>query len=57
MTPLARLAMCGLFAFALSGLGVFLGRVGRTSWLWSGVKTLLIALATVGLVLLLGDLT
>jgi predicted membrane protein (TIGR00267 family) len=36
------------------GLGVFLGRVGGTSWLLSGIKTLLIALVTVGLILLVG---
>ena len=35
------------------GLGVFLGRVGGTSWLWSGVKTLAIALATVIIIILL----
>lgn len=35
------------------GLGVFVGRVGGTSWLWSGVKTLLIALVTVLIILLL----
>lgn len=34
-------------------LGVFLGRIGGTSWLWSGVKTLTIALATMLLILLL----
>jgi predicted membrane protein (TIGR00267 family) len=35
------------------GLGVFLGRVGGTSWIKSGFKTLSIGLATVGLILLL----
>ncbi|MEN8170672.1 MAG: hypothetical protein ABFS08_10660 [Pseudomonadota bacterium] len=35
------------------GLGVFLGRVGGTSWLWSGIKSLLIAGATVLIILLL----
>jgi VIT1/CCC1 family predicted Fe2+/Mn2+ transporter len=28
------------------GLGAFLGRVGGTSWLWNGIKTVLIAVAT-----------
>jgi hypothetical protein len=35
------------------GLGVFLGRVGGTSWLWSGTKTLLVALVTILIILLL----
>jgi predicted membrane protein (TIGR00267 family) len=35
------------------GLGVFLGRVGGTSWLWSGIKTLLVALVTMLIILLL----
>jgi predicted membrane protein (TIGR00267 family) len=34
-------------------LGVFLGRVGGTSWLWSGIKSLLIAAVTVLIILLL----
>lgn len=34
------------------GLGAFLGSVGGTSWLWSGFKTLLIALITALLILL-----
>jgi predicted membrane protein (TIGR00267 family) len=33
-------------------LGVFLGRIARTSWWWSGIKTLLVALFT-GLLILL----
>lgn len=35
------------------GLGVFLGRVGGTSWLWGGIKTVLIALLTIALIFLL----
>jgi predicted membrane protein (TIGR00267 family) len=35
------------------GLGAFLGRVAGTSWLFSGTKTLLIALATMLLILAL----
>ncbi|MCK4707482.1 MAG: hypothetical protein KAU21_02610 [Gammaproteobacteria bacterium] len=35
-------------------LGVFLGRVGGTFWLWSGLQSLLVALATVGLIYLVG---
>ncbi len=35
-------------------MGVFLGRISGTFWLWSGLRATLIALATVGLVLLFG---
>ena len=35
-------------------LGVFLGRVGGTFWLWSGLQSLMVAMATVGLVYLIG---
>ncbi|RDH88138.1 MAG: hypothetical protein DIZ78_01745 [endosymbiont of Escarpia spicata] len=35
-------------------LGVFLGRVGGTFWLWSGLQSLGVALATVGLIYLVG---
>lgn len=35
-------------------LGVFLGRVGGTFWLWSGLQSLMVALATVGLIYLIG---
>lgn len=31
-------------------LGVFLGKISHTFWLWSGVRTLLIALATTALI-------
>jgi len=52
--PLAPLPTAIAAAFlCIFGLGVFLGRVGGTSWLWSGIKTLLIALATVLIILLL----
>ncbi len=52
--PLDPLTSAIATAFVcIFGLGAFLGRVGRTSWLWSGVKTALIALGTVGLILLL----
>lgn len=49
--PLAPLPAAIAMAFlCIFGLGVFLGRVGGTSWLWSGLKTLLIALVTVLLI-------
>lgn len=35
-------------------LGVFLGRVGRTSWLMAGLKAVLVALGTTLLIFLLG---
>ena len=51
--PLPPLHAAIVTAFAcIFGLGAFLGRVGGTSWLWSGAKTVLIALVTVLLILL-----
>ena len=35
-------------------LGVFIGRISGQFWLWSGIRTLIIALLTAGLILLLG---
>jgi predicted membrane protein (TIGR00267 family) len=35
------------------GLGVFLGKVGGTGWLWSGIKAVLIAMGTVLIILAL----
>jgi predicted membrane protein (TIGR00267 family) len=46
-TSIATALLC------IFGLGVFLGRVGGTSWLWSGIKTLLVALVTILIILLL----
>ena len=52
--PLAPVPSAMATAFlCIFGLGVFLGRVAGTSWLLSGVKTLLIALATMLLILAL----
>lgn len=52
--PLEPLPAAIATAFlCIFGLGVFLGRVGGTSWWWSGIKTLLIALVTVLIILLL----
>lgn len=34
--------------------GVFLGRVGGTFWLWSGLRSLMVAVLTLGLIYLLG---
>ncbi|OOZ40576.1 hypothetical protein BOW53_07290 [Solemya pervernicosa gill symbiont] len=35
-------------------LGAFLGRVGGTFWLWSGLRSIAVALLTVGLIYLIG---
>jgi len=51
--PLAPLPMAIATAFVcIFGLGIFLGRIGGTFWLWSGLRTVLIAMATVALILL-----
>lgn len=50
--PLSPLPLAIVTAFVcIFGLGVFLGRVAGTSWLWSGIKSLLIALVTVLIIL------
>ena len=36
-------------------LGVFLGKISDTHWLWSGVRTLFIAIVTAGLIFLLAS--
>jgi predicted membrane protein (TIGR00267 family) len=41
-------ALCSIFA-----LGIFLGRIGGTHWLFSGMKTLLIGVLTIVLIMLL----
>lgn len=52
--PLSPLpAAIGLALTAIFFLGVFLGQVSGVFWLWSGLRTLLIALATCGIILLL----
>ena len=35
-------------------LGVFLGKISKTFWLWSGLRTLIIATVTVAIILLFG---
>jgi predicted membrane protein (TIGR00267 family) len=53
--PLAALECAIVTAFlTLFMLGVLLGRVSGQFWLWSGLRTLIIALITAGIVLLLG---
>ena len=49
--PLLAAIMLALLIIFL--LGVFLGRIGGTFWLWSGLQSLLVALLTLGLITLL----
>jgi len=35
-------------------LGIFLGRISKTHWLWAGMKSLIIAIVTVAIILFLG---
>jgi predicted membrane protein (TIGR00267 family) len=51
MQPLP--AAIGVALAVIFLLGVFLGRVSGGFWLWSGLRTLLIALATCGIILLI----
>ena len=52
--PLDPLVSAMVTAFAcIFGLGVVLGRVAGTSWFLSGIKTLVISLATMLLILAL----
>jgi predicted membrane protein (TIGR00267 family) len=46
-------ASVGIALLLIFLLGVFLGRVAQDSWLRSGIRTLLVALVTVGLIYLL----
>jgi len=53
--PLAPLeASIALSLFMLFLLGLFLGRISGTSWLWMGIKAALLGLLTAGLILLTG---
>jgi predicted membrane protein (TIGR00267 family) len=53
--PFSPLVMAIAVALALIFLlGVFLGQIGNTLWLWSGVQALLIALCTMAIILLVG---
>lgn len=52
--PLDALELALLLAFFLLFLlGVFLGRISGTFWLWSGIRTLIIAAVTSALIFLL----
>ncbi|MCG6984608.1 MAG: hypothetical protein LJE61_05300 [Thiocapsa sp.] len=53
--PLSPLLMAMVTALGVIFLlGVFLGQIGRTFWLLSGVQTLIIAVVTIAIILLLG---
>lgn len=53
--PFPPLVMAIAAALALIFLlGVFLGQIGNTLWLWSGVQALAIALCTMAIILLVG---
>ena len=52
LTPLPAAMTVALVIIFL--LGVFLGRVGGTFWLWSGLQSLAVALVTVALIYLIG---
>jgi predicted membrane protein (TIGR00267 family) len=53
--PFPPLVMAIAAALALIFLlGVFLGQIGNTLWLWSGVQALMIALCTMAIILLVG---
>ncbi len=47
-------AAIGVALILIFLLGVFLGRVDGTFWLWSGLRSLAVALLTVGVILLVG---
>lgn len=54
--PLSLLPLESAFALALMMiflLGVYLGQISHTFWLWAGLRTLLIAVATTALIFLL----
>ena len=52
--PLSPLLLCIIVAFTtLFALGVFIGTISGHFWLWSGLRTLLIAIITAGLILAL----
>lgn len=52
--PLDALELALMLAFCLLFLlGVFLGRISGTFWLWSGIRTLIIAAVTSALIFLL----
>ncbi len=51
LSPFLTAIATGLLCIFI--LGVFLGRISNTLWLWSGLKALFIAVVTVAVILLL----
>lgn len=51
LAPLETALMMALVVLFL--LGVFLGRISETFWLWAGLRTLLVAAVTAGIIFLL----
>lgn len=54
LPPLYAAAAVALLLIFL--LGMFLGRIARINWWWSGLKTLLLGLATAGLIVLVAGI-
>jgi predicted membrane protein (TIGR00267 family) len=52
LPPLATAMVVAMLIIFL--LGIFLGRIGGTFWLWSGLQSLAVASVVVGLIYLLG---
>ncbi|MEK6201655.1 MAG: hypothetical protein N2A40_04450 [Desulfobulbaceae bacterium] len=44
----------GVALICIFSLGIFLGKISRTFWLWAGLRTLIIAILTVAMILFLG---
>ncbi len=56
--PLGPLETGIAFSFlAILFLGIFLGRISGTFWLWSGLRAVLIGLVTAGIIFLIGGNT
>jgi len=45
----------GFSFLAILFLGIFLGRISGTFWLWSGLRAVLIGLATAGIIFMIGS--
>ncbi len=52
LSPFINAIIVGLIC--IFALGVFLGQISKTFWLWSGLRTLLIAIVTVAIILFFG---
>jgi predicted membrane protein (TIGR00267 family) len=52
LSPFINAIIVGLIC--VFSFGVFLGKISKTFWLWSGLRTLIIGVATVAIILLFG---